>query len=152
MTQRRSVITLSEKACEEIRTRAEAHLPYEIGGILLGYRENGAFVVGDVLTVPFAHASQSRYTRDDVAANVALRDNLAGRPDGDPTGYIGEWHSHPQPIGPSSLDVAALRGLVRDARTPMCMVIYRPHNGFHALIGDRTWYRRVRVYATELRR
>ncbi|MFF1400774.1 Mov34/MPN/PAD-1 family protein [Streptomyces sp. NPDC058287] len=119
-------------ACEVITPETDQHLPRETGGILLGYREDADIVVTHALVVDGPGASTHRYVRDDVRANARLAAFLAPRAESDPTGYVGEWHSHPAPFGPSPTDVAAMQATARehDARSPSSYTL--PARGSHS--------------------
>jgi integrative and conjugative element protein (TIGR02256 family) len=143
-------ISVSKRARDEIATRTEQCLPNETGGILLGYREDDRFVVTDALAVVTVAPARTTYIRDDIAANVLLQRELANRPAEDPVGYIGEWHSHPRPCGPSAVDIGALKSIVKRARTRVILVIYAPHSGFQCLVGERGKMCRVRLGVAEL--
>lgn len=143
-------ISVSKRARYEITTRTEEFLPNETGGILLGYREDDRFLVTDALAVVAVAPARTTYIRDDIAANVLLKRELTNRPAGDPVGYIGEWHSHPRPCGPSALDIAALKSIVKRAGTRVILVIYAPHSGFQCLVAERGKMGRVRLGVAEL--
>ena len=105
----RDEVVLCTAAHNLITSYAQQYLPAEIGGILLGYREDRLLIITDALIVvnPVPTAA-NRYDRDDVQANRQLRGWLAARDRDDPVGYIGEWHSHPARGGSSALDIAAI--------------------------------------------
>jgi proteasome lid subunit RPN8/RPN11 len=95
-------IHLRKDAHAVITSETAKRLPAETGGILLGYREDANIIVTHALVVDGTSASTSRYVRDDMKANELLHAFLNERASDDPTGYVGEWHSHPAPCGPSS--------------------------------------------------
>jgi integrative and conjugative element protein (TIGR02256 family) len=102
--------------------KARQH-PLEAGGILTGYRKGDAIVVTHAIAVPAATHRRTVYVRDDVRANELLRQFLADREGDDPTGYVGEWHSHPAPTGPSTVDASTLRDLALLAHGPIALVV-----------------------------
>lgn len=129
-------IELRKDAYETIISETAKQLPTETGGILLGYREKGSIVITHALVVGSQEASSTRYVRNDVRANAILADFLAERAQDDPTGYIGEWHSHPAPKGPSPTDLGALRETAKASDGPIALVI-------HALGGDNPFFGRI---------
>jgi proteasome lid subunit RPN8/RPN11 len=145
MNRQGHTVSVSKRACYDITTRAEECLPNETGGILLGYREDDRFVIADALAVVTVSPAPATYIRDDIAANILLQRELANRPAEDPVGYIGEWHSHPRPCGPSAVDIAALKSIVKLARTRVILIIYTPHSGFQCLVAERGKMGRVRL-------
>ncbi|WP_416972255.1 SAVED domain-containing protein [Streptomyces sp. 4F14] len=126
MTRPAPRIELRQEAYEVIASATARQLPRETGGILLGYREDANVAVTYALVVDGQGASTRRYVRDDVKANALLAEFLAQRADDDPTGYVGEWHSHPAPSGPSSTDVAAMRATAREHDGPVALLVYAP--------------------------
>lgn len=132
-------IELKDDAHAVITAETAKRLPAETGGILLGYREDADIVVTHALAVNENKASTHKYERDDVIANKLLSDFLSERSIDDPTGYIGEWHSHPAPCGPSSIDVAAMRSTARSADGPIALVVHIPSraNAFSGMIAQR---------------
>lgn len=141
---------MSKRARHKITTRTEECLPNETGGILLGYREDDRFEVTDALAVITVAPARTTYIRDDIAANVLLQRELANRPAEDPVGYIGEWHSHPRPCGPSAVDIAALKSIAKRAHARVILVIYAPGSGFQCLVAERGKMGRVRLGKAEL--
>lgn len=123
MTRSPARIELRGDAHEMIASESAKQLPLETGGVLLGYREGRNIVVTHALTVD-GRTATNRYVRDDVRANELLEEFLAGRADDDPTGYIGEWHSHPVPSGPSPTDVAAMRAIAKTSDGPIALLVY----------------------------
>ena len=121
-------------------------MPLETGGILLGYREGADVMVTHALVVEGSGASGNRYVRDDVEANRTLSDFLNDRDSDDVTGYVGEWHSHPAPSGPSSIDHAAMREIARTSDAPVALVVHVPNPAsFVGRIARRQRFGRVQV-------
>ncbi|MFC7865998.1 SAVED domain-containing protein [Streptomyces murinus] len=145
MTRPAPRIELRQEAYEAIASATARQLPRETGGILLGYREDANLAVTHALVVDGQGASTHRYVRDDVRANALLAEFLAERADDDPTGYVGEWHSHPAPSGPSSIDVAAMRATAREYDGPIALLVYAPGGAdpFSGLIALRQRWGRV---------
>lgn len=128
MSHQSSEIALQPAAFDTIRAETCQSLPLEGGGILLGYREGPRIVVTHALVVATGSATTNRYVRDDVRANALLREFLASREPEDPTGYIGEWHSHPAPSEPSTIDISAIRATAKASDGPIALVVYSPDN------------------------
>lgn len=145
MTRPSARIELRSDAYEAIASETAKHLPLETGGILLGYREDGDVVVTHALVVGEHGAATDRYVRDDVTANALLTEFLAQRASDDPTGYIGEWHSHPLPSGPSPTDVAAMRATAKTGDSPIALIVHAPGRAdpFFGLIARRQRFGRV---------
>ncbi|HEY3546419.1 MAG TPA: Mov34/MPN/PAD-1 family protein [Propionicimonas sp.] len=122
----RATITLLPLAQQAITSETTSRLPMEAGGILIGHREGDGIVATDAIAVPGPTSRRNRYVRDDDRANELLRRYLAARLPGDVIGYVGEWHSHPAPSGPSSIDIESLRAIVKAAHGPIALIVYTP--------------------------
>lgn len=127
-------ITLHAKARSAITAAARQAMPNEAGGVLIGYREDHTLVVTDALALVTDDATTTRYTRDDVQANEWLKRFLADREPTDPNGYIGEWHSHPQPSPPSDIDMRSIRAIAKDVGGAVGMIVYSPLNDRHTAV------------------
>lgn len=117
-------IDLLVDAYETIAFEAANHLPRETGGILLGYQDNGTIVATHALVVEGQGATTNRYVRDDIRADELLQEFLQQRADDDPIGYVGEWHSHPSPSGPSTVDHAAMRATAKISSNPIALLVF----------------------------
>lgn len=126
MTRRPARIELKSEAYETVASETAKRLPFETGGILLGYREDANIVVTHALVIDAPGASASQYVRDDVKANELLGVFLAQRASGDPTGYIGEWHSHPAHSGPSPADITAMQATATANDGPIALLVHAP--------------------------
>ncbi len=138
-------IHLRKDAHSVITSGTAKRLPAEAGGILLGYREDADIVVTHALLVDGKSASTNRYVRDDVKANELLHAFLNQRATDDPTGYVGEWHSHPAPCGPSSTDITAMRATARSSDAPIALLVHIPSRSdpFSGIIAQRQRLGRV---------
>ncbi|WOH18097.1 SAVED domain-containing protein [Paenarthrobacter sp. GOM3] len=145
MTRQFEQIQLKREAYEVIATETAKNLPREAGGILLGYRESNTVVVTNALAVGSAHATTSQYVRDDILANTLLEEFLDERADDDPTGYIGEWHSHPAPQGPSHTDLGSIRAIAKTSDGPVALVVHATSDSapFHGVVSQRQRFRSV---------
>lgn len=142
-------IRVSDRALVRAEASTLAAAPREIGGILVGWWEaEGDPVVRDLLTIPDRRASHTHYIRRHSAAQQLLDEYLRAGADAN-AGYIGEWHSHPAPQPPSSVDRATLGAIVRQARHPVALIVVAlaPDGTFHShgLIGRQKRLRRVAI-------
>lgn len=146
MTRSNTCIELRHDAHEAIAAETAKSLPTETGGILLGYRESNTIVVTNALTIESDRATTNQYVRDDIQANRLLRDFLAERASDDPTGYVGEWHSHPAPAGPSPTDIGALRAIAKKSGGgPIVLVVHATSHTapFHGVTAERHRFGRI---------
>lgn len=100
------VLTLTDTVWQTLRLAGTRALPRETGGLLLGYYTEIGPHVTQAHVVPDPRATRIRYRRDAVAAERLLGARIRADDSG-VLGYIGEWHTHPLPIGPSATDVHA---------------------------------------------
>lgn len=99
-------LVVTSNAWHAMRVAGRRALPREIGGLLLGhYTEDGPRVT-EAPVVPDPRATRIRYRRDALMAGGILNTYLQAD-DGGVLGYLGEWHTHPLPIGPSPTDTRA---------------------------------------------
>lgn len=103
-------LTLTGPVWRTLASAGRHALPREVGGLLLGYytREGPLVVAAPVVLDP--RATRIRYRRDATTAKRIL-DEYVGRDRSGLTGYVGEWHSHPLPVGPSGTDISSVRAL-----------------------------------------
>ncbi|MET4052056.1 integrative and conjugative element protein (TIGR02256 family) [Frigoribacterium sp. PvP054] len=139
MTRSAPSIDVSAGAHETITSETAKRLPLETGGILLGYREVDRVVITHALVIDGGGATRDRYVRNDVRANMHLEEFLSDRADDDPIGYVGEWHSHPEPSGPSAIDRNAMRAAAKAAGDPLALLVFAPSHtdAYFGLIARR---------------
>lgn len=99
-----SRLLIAGDAMSEMREFAEDSLPNECGGLLIGFRLEDNVHVEHVVHVPPARASPTRLLLSKRTRERELHRVLRRLPDDSPLGYVGTWHSHPGPAGPSVLD------------------------------------------------
>lgn len=119
-------IVLQAKAWAQAQSAAGRDAPYETGGILLGWRVEGGVFVPAIVEVPDRHAGHSFYRRRHNAAEAVMQDVLATFPPESAVGYVGEWHVHPKPCGPSWLDRRELRRISKKAAGTVALVVCAP--------------------------
>jgi integrative and conjugative element protein (TIGR02256 family) len=121
-------ILLHETAAAAIRAESEGRAPKETGGLLAGFRLDGVWVITSASPPgPKARHRSSAFVRDGKATQLWLDARVAetrGRDD-----YLGEWHSHPFPMGPSCKDQSAMRAISRNPQygtaTPLMLLCRR---------------------------
>jgi integrative and conjugative element protein (TIGR02256 family) len=99
-----------------------AALPRETGGILLGHFADGEPIVTVAPVVPDPSATRIRYRRDAQSAARTLSHQLAADKSGI-LGYLGEWHTHPLPLGPSRTDRQAISVLATDGGYDVLLLV-----------------------------
>lgn len=149
-------VRIAEQALITSEGRALDASPNEVGGILVGWWEDTAnAVIRDMLPVIDNRAGRTHYERRHSPAQDIL-DEYRRNSDDARVGYIGEWHSHPAPQPPSSIDEAALSGVIRQARQPAVLLVLSldPDGGVatHALVGRPRWPRRAQLVSASVER
>ncbi len=133
---------LSTAALKEATLQARTSAPRETGGILIGYWSGTDPVVAGFLPVPDQTAGRRHYVRRHALAQQALREHLLAVQD-ERLGYIGEWHSHPEPQPPSGVDHRALRDIVKTSRKSALLIVLAVATdgtvSTHALMGRPRW-------------
>lgn len=103
-------------------------LPRETGCILVGWHEDATVVVAGMLAVPDKKAGRCHYVRNGNDAQKVLDTHRASCVDRR-VGYVGEWHSHPAPQPPSSVDYGALAELTRETNEQVALVVLAVQDG-----------------------
>ena len=118
-------VDLSESARQEAFEAADAAHPLETGGILVGTEIDRRLTVSGVVEVADPDAQQNSYHMGEGAVAEALA--LAKEADSG-VGYLGEWHSHPDGSGPSTLDVATMLSIAAgsDCANPVLLLVHPP--------------------------
>lgn len=107
-------VDVSERAQRELRRLAEGAIPDETGGVLVGCMIDERPVVTEVVEIHDETATDREYRVPEGATANAV---AAARQRDARLGYLGEWHSHPDGSGPSTLDIAAMLGAAEDSGT-----------------------------------
>ncbi|MBC2592393.1 Mov34/MPN/PAD-1 family protein [Rhodococcus aetherivorans] len=147
-------VTITQAALASAEKAAWAALPFETGGILIGWRHEATVHIVDTLEVADGRAESHTYRRIHSAAQKHLDAYLAEHDDPH-LGYIGEWHTHPRPQSPSPLDLASLRSVAQQLTSPIALLVVavdpdRSGTTAHVRIGGRARFNRVTVTAASL--
>jgi integrative and conjugative element protein (TIGR02256 family) len=116
-------VLLAESAAAELRRRARESHPTETGGILLGVSTDGQPWITTIVEIPSPDRGRSHYRLPAGTTRAAV----AVAREADPRlGYLGEWHSHPADVGPSSTDRNTMRRLALcRPRTGLVLIVVR---------------------------
>lgn len=126
-------MTIEEPALRYIEEAARHALPNEVGGILIGYRQDAGVHVARAVVVPDPSATSCSYAREHAAAQAVLEAVRADEANHSLLGWVGEWHSHPKTGGPSSTDLRELARLAEiDGRATALIVIARGRDSWRA--------------------
>jgi integrative and conjugative element protein (TIGR02256 family) len=119
-----------------IATAATAAHPRETGGLLLGWWDTDKVVVRHAVEVPDPAATTNSWTRDEPHAQAALDAALAEH-EHPWLGYVGDWHSHPEPCRASRQDVTSIRRASQQYPEPLVLLVYRADHSFDRVIAHR---------------
>lgn len=115
-------VTVSRASFELASRHALESLPHETGGILTGWRAGAGVIVDTFLEVRDHEATRNGYWRREGPAKQVFADYLKAADDPN-LGYVGEWHSHPQPLPASTTDIASLKAIAMHVRAPVALVV-----------------------------
>jgi hypothetical protein len=118
-----AAVNLGPDVQEKLAGLAQAALPLETGGILLGWYNDADIQVVDAIVVDDPCATATSYHRGREQGNEALAAFLNSQGVGSPVGYVGEWHSHTGAVGPSALDAFSFASITRAAKRPLVLVV-----------------------------
>ena len=129
---------ITETAVADMKAMARVALPAEAGGILVGVKARrsvwivGAIQLGDDRT-PGHYTVPKGVTQPAV---LRARETIDRR-----VGYVGEWHTHTDDVGPSSTDRAAMRTIAWFVTRPPtggpCLLLVRQTVGGFSIYGYR---------------
>src|SRR5690606_25712327 len=108
------VIWIRNELYEEIIGAVKEFLPYETGGVLLGYKDvKGSFVVTEIIGSGSDAVHQEDYFLPDGPFQQKEINRVFFASEGE-TSYLGDWHSHPykKPYL-SSIDLSTLSNIAR---------------------------------------
>jgi integrative and conjugative element protein (TIGR02256 family) len=125
-------VRVVEEAVDQLIKWSDEAAPLETGGVLLGMFADGEPWVTAVAHVDNAERTRSRY---ELPAGVTQDIVRRARARDDRVGYLGDWHSHPADVGPSSTDLGSLRRIAARAigmgnRPPIIVVVRRGKGGW----------------------
>lgn len=104
--------------------------PLETGGLMLGLYADGVPWVTHIVEVESPDQSRNRFS---IPAGRTSRAVETARALDPRLGYLGDWHSHPADIGPSSIDLLTLAAVsVRHPLepNPTLVVVRRVQEGY----------------------
>lgn len=136
MIGRRQRVSLHPGVPAAVTAAARRAEPKETGGLLLGWTEGGTIVVRHALEVPDPDATSTSWTRGETRANEALAKLLA-EAEHPWLGYVGDWHAHPAPVGPSTTDKRSLKKDSRVKRESLVLIVHRSDETLDVLTAQR---------------
>ena len=118
----RAQVEISAGILARLSVIAMSALPYETGGLLIGWRDSDRVVVSGWLELPTTISRTSRFEIDPGMANEALKRYLKGASIA-LEGYVGTWHTHPTLVPPSLVDLNTFRTSAGAAQAPLAFVV-----------------------------
>jgi proteasome lid subunit RPN8/RPN11 len=99
-------LLIAESAVDQMKGAASLSHPLETGGILVGVHTDQQPWAIMAIEVPTSNRGRAHYHLPGGATRPAV---LRTRAIDHRLGYIGDWHSHPADVPPSTTDLASLR-------------------------------------------
>lgn len=124
---RNIAVDLQEDAVAIIHESATRTSPKETGGILLGWWDGHSIVISSAAEVVDRAATGNSWTRRQNEAQSTL-DSIISNTENRNLGYVGDWHSHPAPVGASSMDLKSLIRASAQYQNPLALIV-RLSNG-----------------------
>lgn len=118
-----TALWIDHKALDHLTESGSSALPRETGGLLLGHFANDEPIVTLAPTILDRRATRIRYRRDAPAAASTLGHHIAADESG-LLGYLGEWHTHPLPMGPSWTDRQAISSLAVECGHAVFLLVF----------------------------
>ncbi|OZC74129.1 hypothetical protein CH251_12430 [Rhodococcus sp. 06-462-5] len=123
-------LRITESARNTMVDAATRAHPVETGGILIGVYADGHPWIVTTIEIASTDRGRSHYWIPGGATHTAV---LRARAIDDRLGYLGDWHSHPRDVGPSTTDLASLALISMTkprAANPTQIVVRRTDNGY----------------------
>ncbi|WP_368832225.1 Mov34/MPN/PAD-1 family protein [Kocuria arenosa] len=118
------VVDLHPEAEAEIHRLATIAGEVETGGLLLGWWDADQIVARQAVEVLDPAATSTSWTRDSRRSQHILEKVLATEQH--PwLGYIGDWHTHPAPCGPSPQDNHSICRASENYSHPLLLLVHR---------------------------
>ena len=136
MIGRRQRVSLHPSVPPALAATARRSEPKETGGLLIGWIDARTIVVRHVLEVPDRDATHTNWTRSEKRANEALTRFLA-EAEHPWLGYVGDWHAHPAPVGPSQTHKRSLKKDSRTVTQPLALIVRRSDGTIDVLTAQR---------------
>jgi integrative and conjugative element protein (TIGR02256 family) len=115
-------VEIEGEIIEALRNAARSALPFETGGLLIGWRDGEHVVVRGWLQLGTPNPRTNRFEIDAKRANKALRYHLRKTSD-QLEGYVGAWHTHPALAPASGRDLETFTTSAEAANAPLAFVV-----------------------------
>lgn len=115
-------VEIAADIIEGLSNIARTALPYETGGLLIGWRDGQNVIVCGWLQLGTSNPRTNRFEIDAKKATKVLKQYL--RTTSNPLeGYIGAWHTHPSIVPPSGTDVETFGASAAATQAPLAFVV-----------------------------
>lgn len=138
-------ISIEPTVFTKLQDFAQKSHPTEAGGILIGWWIKDNIHIEDVIEVTYADATGNSWVREEAQAQAALDQKLETSKD-EKAGYVGDWHSHPAPIGASPQDIKSLKRSSKQYKNSLATIVCLSDGSF-----DIHSARRGRLNQTKLK-
>ena len=117
-------LEIPNRVAHRMQRIAQSAFPKETGGLVLGWWEGKIPIIHCIVEVADPVAGPTRWQRNERAASLVLKESLFKARVAH-LGYIGDWHSHPENVGPSATDIASLRRVSRQYPQAVVLLVLR---------------------------
>lgn len=115
-------VEISAEVIKALSSAATAALPFETGGLLIGWRDGENVVVRASLQLRTPNARTNRFDIDAKRATRALKRHLR-MTSNSLEGYVGAWHTHPALAPPSETDIDTFCASAAATHAPLAFVV-----------------------------
>lgn len=144
-------IFLSDSARAVIFNAGATALPVETGGLLVGVRIGHRDVYAHEAVVVQGPRGPAHYVLPEHQREAALQAWFISNPADAMSGFVGFWHTHPKPSGPSLRDHLTLRKRASDTGDTLAMLVaarYATSWELHGRVSGGRWVRAAAVEIT----
>jgi integrative and conjugative element protein (TIGR02256 family) len=129
-------ILLHPTIAKTLGAAAEAAEPQETGGILLGWWDAECPVIRNAVEVSDPASTRTSWTRHETTTQAALEKARAVL-EHPWLGYVGDWHTHPEPCGASAQDQKSISEASRSYPHPLVLIVHQPGGDLDLLVAHR---------------
>ncbi|WP_104126703.1 Mov34/MPN/PAD-1 family protein [Cryobacterium sp. Y57] len=148
-------VDISADVIKALSNAATTALPYETGGLLIGWRDGENVVVRAWIQLGTPNPRTNRFDIDAKKATKVLKHHL--RMTSNPLeGYVGAWHTHPALAPPSGTDIETFGASAAATSAPLAFVVLATdgfastaHIAWAGRSGDRVMIRTQKTITVE---
>lgn len=134
-------VKITAEVIEGLSNAARTALPYETGGLLIGWRDGEDVLVHGWLQLGTPNPRTNRFEINSKRATKVLKKHL--RTKATPLeGYVGAWHTHPSIAPPSGTDIKTFGAAAAATQAPLAFIVLATDG--YSSIAHIAWSGRIR--------